>query len=50
MHDEEFLDQYFEICRRIHEQRLREGTWPWSDQDSPISEDLVESEGNPKKI
>jgi hypothetical protein len=50
MHDQEFLDQYFEICRRIYEARLRDGTWLWESDDSQKTGDLVESEHNQKDI
>lgn len=50
MHDQDFLDQYFEICRRMYEARLRDGTWPWEQKDSQIDPDLVESDHNPDKI
>ena len=50
MNDQDFLDQYFEICRRIYEARLRDGTWLWEREDSQIQEDLVESEHNQKEI
>ena len=50
MHDQDFLDQYFEICRRMYEARLRDGTWPWEQDDSQKEADLVESEDNPNTI
>lgn len=50
MHDQDFLDQYFEICRRIYEQRLRDGTWLWEKPDSQSQDNLVESDHNQKDI
>lgn len=37
------LEAYFELCKRIYERHVREGTWPWS-VDSTESEDMVESD------
>lgn len=42
MHEDEALERYFAICKRIFEQMERDGTWPWKDEDSPDSGDLVE--------
>ena len=36
------LEAYLELCQRLYERMLRDGTWPW--RDSQNSEDLVESE------
>lgn len=44
-HDDEFLEEYFEICKRIYEKMEREGTWPWT-SDSPDPADMVDSEHN----
>ncbi len=41
---EEFLDLCKEVCTRME----REGSWPWAN--SPDSQNLVESEDNPKDI
>ena len=45
MHDDDFLEEYFQICKRVYEQMERDGTWPWAD-DSTLSEDMVDSEHN----
>lgn len=45
MDEEKFLDEYFEICKRIYEQMERDGTWPWKD-DSTNSKDSVDSDSN----
>ncbi len=50
MHDDKFLDEYFQICKRIYEQMERDGTWPWAETDSPKSEDLVESGDNLENV
>ncbi len=45
MDEEDMLDQYFAICRRIYEQMERDGTWPWPEE-STNQEDLIKSEDN----
>ena len=42
------LDAYLALCKRIYERMERDGSWPW--KDSTLSEDLVESDDNPKNI
>ena len=49
MDEEKFLEEYFEICKRVWEDMEANGTWPW-ETDSQKSEDLVESGDNPKNI
>ena len=44
-HDDAYLQEYFEICKRIYEQMERDGTWPWA-ADSTNPEDMVDSEAN----
>ena len=44
-HDDAYLQEYFEICKRIYEQMERDGTWPWT-SDSTDRDDMVDSEGN----
>jgi len=44
MDDDLFLKQHLELCQRIFEDMLRDGSWPW--RDSQKSEDLIESEDN----
>jgi len=44
-HDDAYLQEYFEICKRIYLQMRRDGTWPW-ESDSPNSEDMIDSENN----
>ena len=41
MNDDEFLDEYLELCKSIYERMEREGSWPWLD--SQNSENLIES-------
>ncbi len=48
MHDKEYLEEYFQICKRLYEQMERDGTWPWG-PDSLNSEDVVDSEDNSEK-
>ncbi len=40
------LEQFLDLCRRVYERQLREGTALWPD-DSPTSENMIESEDNP---
>ena len=44
MGKDELLERHLELCKRIFEDMIRDGSWPW--RDSQNSEDLVESEGN----
>ncbi len=48
MNDDEFLDEYLELCKNIYERMEREGSWPWSD--SQKSENLVESKKDQKEL
>lgn len=45
MHHRDFLEEYFQLCKRIYEQRVREGTWPWA-TDSTNPEDVIDSDSN----
>jgi len=42
------LERYLALCKRVYEDMERDGTWPW--KDSTLSEDLVESDDNPKNV
>ena len=44
MHERDYLEEYFQLCKRIYEQKLRDGTWPWT-SDSTNPEDMLDSEG-----
>ena len=48
------LERYLELCQRIYERMVRDGTWPWKTDipidDSTLSEDLVDSESPPEDI
>ena len=48
MKNDQQLDDFIDLCKRMYERMEREGSWPWAD--SPNSEDLVESEDNPENI
>lgn len=48
MNDDEFLDEYLELCKSIYERMEREGSWPWLD--SQNSENLVESKKVKKEL
>jgi len=37
------VEQHLEYCRKVVEDMVRSGTWPWK-RDSTLSEDLLESE------
>lgn len=45
MDNEERLLEYLDLCRRIYQRMLKDGTWPWAD--SPKFKDLVESGDSP---
>ena len=36
------LEAYFELCKRMYERMVREGTWPWP-VDSTYPEDVIDS-------
>ena len=42
MTNEQRLERYLELCRRIYERMKRDGTWPWT-TDSTKSDGAVES-------
>lgn len=49
MTHDEHLERHLELCRRIYERMLREGSWPWREKpDSPNPEDLVDSDDKQK--
>ncbi|QXT41029.1 hypothetical protein [Gymnodinialimonas ceratoperidinii] len=41
MKDNDHIERHLELCQRIFERLLADGTWPWADSQNP--EDLVES-------
>jgi len=43
MHDDKFLEEYFQICKRIYEDLEREGNWPW-ESDSTDTENMIDSD------
>lgn len=47
MNPDDRLKDYLDLCQRIYLKMERDGTWPWSPEDSQTDEDLVESEDNP---
>lgn len=49
MEEDRFLEEYLEICRRIYERHVREGTWPWP-VDSTNPDDMVDSDHNIDEI
>lgn len=48
MNENDLLNRHLELCQRIFDDMMREGSWPW--RDSRNSEDLVESEGNDNDV
>ena len=48
MDNDERLERYLELCKRIYERMRRDGTWPWAD--SQESGGMVESEDNPNNL
>jgi hypothetical protein len=49
MDEREHLEEYLAICQAMFERMRREGTWPWPD-DSTLSEDVIDSGGNPENL
>lgn len=43
MSERDHLEEYFQLCRRIYERRVLEGTWPW-DVDSTDFKDVLDSD------
>ena len=51
MNKNEHIERHLDLCRRVYLRMLAEGGWPWSDDpESSKSEDMVESESNPKNL
>jgi len=48
MNNDKQLDDFIDLCKRMYERMECDGSWPW--EDSPKSEDLVESKDNPENI
>lgn len=45
MKHDDSLERYLELCRRIQQRMLCEGTWQWPPEvDSRDSEDVIESD------
>lgn len=49
MDNDERLERYLELCRRIYERMRRDGTWPWT-TDSTNGHGAIESESNPNDL
>jgi len=49
MSERDYLEEYLLLCKRIYERKVLDGTWPWP-EDSPNSENLLESEDHPKNL
>ena len=46
MKDDDRLQHYLEVCRRIQLRMLQEGTWHWPPgSDSRDSDDVIKSDG-----
>lgn len=50
MKKEEHLRKHLELCKAVYERMKREGAWPWHNEDSPNSVELVESENQPSDV
>lgn len=50
MNEDDQLMEYLAICKAIYERMEAEGTWPWAEDDSTESEDLLESETYPNEL
>lgn len=48
MDNQERLERYLELCKRIYERMRRDGTWPWAN--SQKSGGVVKSEGSPNDL
>ncbi len=48
--DSEHLERHLELCRRVFLRMLAEDSWPWKDNDSHESEDVVESEDSEEDV
>ncbi|MEP2990622.1 MAG: hypothetical protein ABJN65_02365 [Parasphingorhabdus sp.] len=47
MNERDHLEDYLKICKRMYLRMEREGTWPWKEEDSTETEDMIDSEHNP---
>lgn len=45
MDERDYLDEYLELCVRMYERMVLEGTWPWPD-DSTNPENVIDSTDN----
>lgn len=43
------LEAYFEICKRIYDRMIAEGTWPWT-ADSTLPKDVIESDSQDNRV
>lgn len=48
MTEDDHIQRHLELCQRIFERLLAEGTWPWPESQNP--EDLVESKDTPTDL
>jgi hypothetical protein len=42
--DKEHIERHLELCRQVFLRMLAEDSWPWKEDDSQESEDVIESE------
>lgn len=48
MDKDDLLTRHLELCQRVFEDMMRDGSWPW--RDSQKSEDLVDSKDNDDNV
>lgn len=46
--EDDQLERYLELCKRMYERMQRDGSWPWAD--SQDSDDVVESKDKSKNV
>lgn len=51
MKKDEHLQRHLDLCRRVYQRMLADGSWPWKEEpDSTDSDDVIESEDIPENI
>lgn len=51
MKKDDHLQRHLDLCRRVYQRMLADGSWPWKEeQDSTEPEDVIESEDIPNDV
>lgn len=51
MNKDEHLQRHLDLCRRVYQRMLADGSWPWAEKpDSTEIDDMVESKDIPNDV